>query len=358
VNHGPRLHDPTARAAIEQVDVLGLALNQLEPLEARYLVAHVAYQVPISVLVRAYIETRAHPLPDYDYLRCVRSIIMIARRRVRDFLAKTGLDESSEDIFWKTSPTVRTIAAQCGITELQPCAHCGRCEISVVTPTGRPREYCSNSCRQAAYRIRRSNSRSSAKTDFDQAHGLIPCFAGVEKRIPLKARIGLIELVDLGVVSIERVTLKDDFIRDRLIRRLVDLQWHSSSPLRRSAYAIVAAWERQGIDLYSAEVHNLDFDRASTQYRIRYRASFDCRYLRHMPYHFEQHGVEWMEIPRPSRSGKLIALRIRVKDQSRLYPRFWAPKEYFGWRWSPPTSSSQSVELNSSHGTVSSTVEG
>jgi hypothetical protein len=157
--------DPTANAAIRSGDddVLGFALDELDEIDAVFIVLRDSFEVPIAGLVRFLKASSKNVIPNYDYLGHVRSMLAGAREQLSRAIAKSGLVR--EDLDWQSSRAVRDIGARHGVNLLRPCGHCLQQKISVGGSMGRPREYCSNSCRQAAYRRRQADTVGEAALD-------------------------------------------------------------------------------------------------------------------------------------------------------------------------------------------------
>ncbi|GAA4660266.1 hypothetical protein [Amycolatopsis dongchuanensis] len=303
------LWDPTARAAIQHgdQDVLGLALAKLKKTEAELVVLRYGFSVPVAVLVRMY-RGPTGGIPDYDYLGHVHGLLAGAVDGLAEYLREGDL--APEDLDWQSSAAVRNIGARFRVDQLLPCAHCRQRKISVINPRGRPREYCSAACKQAAYRERRSNPSAVAAASNDPEHGRIPCFAGMERRIPVDVRFNLIELQQRGAISIDRLTLQDDPSLEACVDDLCWRRWSPGSPLRRAARAALSHLVRRGVTPDQVWLHGSAWPDGTS-----HSIGLECRYIRDMPWYFnERGGTEWLEIPRPSRNAPLLALHIRPTD--------------------------------------------
>ncbi|MFK0250494.1 hypothetical protein ACIQUM_37855 [Amycolatopsis azurea] len=310
--------DPTARAAIHSGDgdVLGSALAELAGNDADIIVLREAFEVPMTVIVRLYKATRRRLLPDFDYLGHVHGIMETARRRVREFLAQEGF--TTEDLDWHSSPIVRDIGARYRVHHLVACLHCDHSRIPILSRTGRPREYCSAACRQAAYRRRRADPAAVAASLDAPDAGFLPCFTGLERRIPSDSRFELVALEKSGAIDIERITIDaaDDakferHIEDHLWRR----RWSAESPFRHTARAALAHLCTRGVNLDEVFLHGEDLHSRVTPHAV----GFGCRYLPDMPRLFlEFGGTEWLEFPRVSKAQVLPCLLIRALDHDKL----------------------------------------
>ncbi|MFE5566107.1 hypothetical protein ACFQ68_14070 [Amycolatopsis japonica] len=310
--------DPTAMAAIHSGDgdVLGAALAQLEGNDADIIVLREAFEVPMTVIIRLYKATRQRVLPDFDYLGHVHGIMAGTRLQVRDFLAQQGF--TADDLDWHSSPTVRDIGARYRVHHRVPCLHCGHSRIPILTRTGRPREYCSNACRQAAYRGRRANPADVAATMDNPGAGLRPCFAGFERRIPADSRFELIALEKSGAISMERITIdaaSDARFESHIEEHLWWRRWSDGSPFLHAARAALAHLRTRGVDLDEVFLHGKDLCSQVTPYAV----GFACRYLPVMRRVFVKFGgTEWIEFPRVSKGAALPCLRIRALDHVKL----------------------------------------
>ncbi|GLW93992.1 hypothetical protein [Actinokineospora globicatena] len=307
--------DPTARAAIHSGDndVLGSALMQLDGYVADFIVLQVGFKVHMTNLVRLFIGSRARRLHGYDYLRHVRGSLAFGHRQLREFLHDHGF--TPEDLDWHSSRAVREIGARYGVDHLRACGHCHQLKIPVLRPRGRPREYCSSPCRQAAYRRRQSDPAAVAAARDDPNRAMVPCFAGIERSIPIKHRFELIELERTGAIQMEQVALEEGDSANPPIEALLARRWSSTSPLIRAARAGLAYLLQCGADLDRVFLHGQDTREQMTPHSV----GFNCRYLRAMRRVFAEFGgVEWLEIPRPSRNGRLVGLRIQALDRDQL----------------------------------------
>ncbi|MGW7536672.1 hypothetical protein [Amycolatopsis sp. NPDC054798] len=312
--------DPTAKAAIHSSDndPLGSALAQMKAYVADFVVLRDAFEVPVTILVRLFKARVARVLPDYDYLGRMHGILRSGRRQLRQLLQENGI--SNEELDWHSSPAVRKIGSRHGVDGVLICQHCRQPKIPVLgKPTGRPREYCSSSCRQAAYRERRANPATVTARLNDPKHGMAPCFAGIERRIPIEVRFGLIELTRSKTIRMEQILL-NDVAASLEAERYIARRWHNTSPLLRAARAGLAYTERCGADLREIFLHGRDIREQMTPYSV----CFDGRYLRAMPRIFTEFGcTEWIEIPRPSLTGRLVALKINLLNRDRLASFRW-----------------------------------
>lgn len=144
---------------------------------------------------------------------------------------------------------------------------------------------------------------------------MIPCFEGLEDHLPLFVRESFIELVNDGTISIEQITLPDVEIDDPEIHSQINWRWKEGSPLKRAAHAVLGHLESRGVDLHAVHLHGEDLDETATPYY----AAFQLRYVRALPWCFTEHGgIEWIEVPKPTRSKPTIALRVQLLDRDKM----------------------------------------
>jgi hypothetical protein len=306
VSRRVRQQDPTAQAAINSPhdDPIGVALGELEPRDAIFLVAHTAFQIPIAILVRALKRVTALPITEQDLTGCVNDILARGADQLR-----AALDESIGDLAdlnWATSPKVQQIGRDIGLTNLEPCRYCGREAIALVQPVGRYRQYCSNSCRQAAYRRRRSDLAEVKEILSD-----VPMSPEGVVRIPPVGPLNLIFLLDAGAVGIRRVRLKDRKITNEKVADAIEQRWDRESPRRRCAHAALSYLEDEGVDIDTVHLHGINADHRAAGHYI----GFEFDLIDTALFLFQAHpDMEWLEIPDPSHEGVMWALRIRITN--------------------------------------------
>jgi len=147
---------------------------------------------------------------------------------------------------------------------------------------------------------------------------MLPCFEGLDDHIPLFVRESFKELVDRGIVSVEQLVLSDVEVDDIEVRWHVEHRWKAGSSLRRAAYSVLGYLESKGIDLHAVHLHGEDVDKKSTAHY----AGFQLRYISALPWCFAEHGgIEWIEVPHPTRSGAVTALQIQLLDRDQMKRR-------------------------------------
>jgi hypothetical protein len=141
---------------------------------------------------------------------------------------------------------------------------------------------------------------------------MIPEFEGLDRWLPLYTRESLIAMVDAGALRVERLTLEDAPMTTPLMEEVRRRRrWDRSSPLFRAAKAVIAYWERRGIDPGTAHLHGKDIRDQDTPYF----AGFDCRYLQSMPRCLTTFGgLEWLEVVHPTKTLPLHSLRLVPLD--------------------------------------------
>ncbi|MFC4951025.1 nucleotidyltransferase domain-containing protein [Pseudonocardia sp. GCM10023141] len=145
-------------------------------------------------------------------------------------------------------------------------------------------------------------------------------------RIPRHLRQDLVTLVDGGAIDVTAVVLAAHVPTATWFDELIDDRWSPTSPLRRTALAVLAHWEERGVDLTGVHLHgkDLDVDSPSTPYF----AGFGLRYFPALRRCFtDNDGEEWIEVVSPSLRGPVQALVVRQG------PRFAT------FDWSVPSSS-------------------
>jgi len=146
-------------------------------------------------------------------------------------------------------------------------------------------------------------------------HAMLPQFEGTEAWLPRYTREYLVEAIDEGALSVERLVLPDSDLNDPLATRHVNERWNETSPLFRAARAVFAYLLDRGIDPAQVHLHGRDVRDPVTPYF----AGFSLRYLRAMPRCLTAHGgKEWIEVVHPTKRSELLALRIVPISTERL----------------------------------------
>lgn len=150
---------------------------------------------------------------------------------------------------------------------------------------------------------------------------MLPQFEGLDRWIPLAFREAMSGAVSNGAVTIERCVLEDGTISNARALDHVSYRWRPTSPLYRAATAVVADWERRGIDPCQGNLHGRDIrDRDAP-----YFAGFGLRYFANVPVCLTEFGgVEWLEIVRPTQASPLHALRISPRDRTLFKRVTWS----------------------------------
>ena len=154
----PLFRDPTTRYVGR--DELGSVLAGLDPELVEILSAYLHGVAP-SRLAR-----RMNTAVDYG----VHMLILHALKAIRE---SPGSESLREELLAEHGPrysrTLRAVARRMEIDGAPRCRHCAT-PLVTASATGRPRQYCGNACRQAAYRERRRDRTSGS----GRRHGLTP----------------------------------------------------------------------------------------------------------------------------------------------------------------------------------------
>jgi hypothetical protein len=144
---------------------------------------------------------------------------------------------------------------------------------------------------------------------------MLPCFEGLENDVPLFVRQAFEALTFDGTLSVEQITLTDGEVDDPEIRRYINSRWKDGSPLRRAAHAILNYLDSRGVDIHAVHLHGKDIDKQTTPYYV----AFQFRYIRALPWCFTEYdGIEWIEVPKPTRSKPIRALQIKLLDRDKM----------------------------------------
>jgi hypothetical protein len=119
-----------------------------------------------------------------------------------------------------------------------------------------------------------------------------------------------------GAISLQRIELPDAESGDAHARAVIERRWGETSVLRRAGHAALAYLEHRGVSAANVHLHGHDLvTDADTPYFIGFQwryADLVHRCLTHWG------GMQWIEIPHPTRSGPLSAVRIDVADRDAL----------------------------------------
>jgi len=150
---------------------------------------------------------------------------------------------------------------------------------------------------------------------------MLPQFEELDRWIPLAFREALIGAVSSGAITLEHVVLADGVTTSPLVREHISDRWRPTSPLYRAASAVIADWERRGIDPCHGHLHGSDIQDRDTPYF----AGFGLRYFRAIPRCLTEFGGrEWIEVIHPTRTKPLDALCILPRDQRHLERVSWS----------------------------------
>jgi hypothetical protein len=159
--------------------------------------------------------------------------------------------------------------------------------------------------------------RSAGRAPRD---AMLPQFEGLDEWIPRPYREALCDAVSSEAITLERVLLANREVASRPAREHLASRWMPSSPLYRAACAVIADWERRGIDPCQGHLHGLDVRDTHTPYF----AGFGWRYFRSIPACLTEFGgLEWLEVVRPTRTQPLHSLRILPGNREILARAGW-----------------------------------
>ena len=146
-------------------------------------------------------------------------------------------------------------------------------------------------------------------------HSMLPAFEGLERWLARPVRELLVGLVESGTITITQVELADAEVHDPHARTILQRRWRPDSPLRRAATAALAYLEARGVSLLAVHLQGRDIEQSDTPYFV----GLGWRHIRSMPWCLaEWKGEEWLEVPRPTKTQALLALRITVADRDAL----------------------------------------
>lgn len=144
---------------------------------------------------------------------------------------------------------------------------------------------------------------------------MLPAFEGLERWLARPVRELLVGLVAAGAITITQVELADGEVRDAHAQTILQRRWRPDSPQRRAASAALAYLEARGVSLRVVHLQGRDIEQGDTPYFV----GLGCRHIRSMPWCLaEWKGEEWLEVPRPTKTQPLLALRITVADRDAL----------------------------------------
>lgn len=139
----------------------------------------------------------------------------------------------------------------------------------------------------------------------------LPVFTDADKWMPVKARILLKKGVEVGALAINRIDLPDAAVLHPFAAAEVDGRWKPGRPIHRAAQAVLAHYERQGVDPCTVRLHGQMIGAKPS----RHSAGFKCMTVWQLPCWFaESGGLEHIEIPYLTMKQPLHALRIDRKS--------------------------------------------
>jgi hypothetical protein len=146
--------------------------------------------------------------------------------------------------------------------------------------------------------------------------GMLPAFEGIDRHVPRPVREMLSAWATQSAVTVERVDLPAREAKGEIAREAIERRWGAASVLRRAGHAALAHLEQQRIPAEQVHLHGHDLVvNSDTPYFV----GFQWRYANAIHQCLTHWGgVQWLEIPHPTSSGPLVALRIDVIDRDAL----------------------------------------
>jgi hypothetical protein len=136
---------------------------------------------------------------------------------------------------------------------------------------------------------------------------MLPQFDRLDRWIPRAYRERLVNAVDAGAISLQRLELPDAPLENPVARQCLEQRWRPTSPLHRAGRAVLGHFQQRGVDLSQVHLHGRDIGGPETPYF----AGFLMRYFRSIPACLtDYHGIEWIEVVHPTRTLSNSALRI------------------------------------------------
>jgi hypothetical protein len=136
---------------------------------------------------------------------------------------------------------------------------------------------------------------------------MLPQFDGLDRWIPRAYRERLVNAIDAGAISMQRLELPDAPLEDPIAQEHLEQRWRPTSPLYRAGRAVLAHFQQRGVDSSQVHLHGRDVGGPETPYF----AGFQMRYIRSIPACLtEYRGIEWIEVVHPTRTLSPSALRI------------------------------------------------
>ena len=146
----------------------------------------------------------------------------------------------------------------------------------------------------------------------DEMH---PAFEGIDRWVPLPVRSLLAIWESSGTVSLQQIDLPDTPVQDPLAADSIDERWVATNPLRRAANNASAYLETQSVSLRAVHLHGRDIANEITPHFI----GLGWRYIDDIHYCLtECDGIQWLEVPRPTRRQPLQGIVITVADRDAL----------------------------------------
>ena len=146
----------------------------------------------------------------------------------------------------------------------------------------------------------------------DEMH---PAFEGIDRWVPLPVRSLLATWESSGAVTLQQIDLPDTPVQDPLAADSIDQRWVATSPLRRAANNASAYLETQSVSLRAVHLHGRDIANEITPHFI----GLGWHYIDDIHHCLtECDGIQWLEVPRPTRRQLLQGIMITVVDRDAL----------------------------------------
>lgn len=143
---------------------------------------------------------------------------------------------------------------------------------------------------------------------------MVEQFDGLDRWIPRPVRGELVRLLRAGAIDLHRLELPDAHPQDPEALRALE-RWSDTSPLRRSAAAVLSHLESCGRDVTAVNLHGAPVGPRHDEAPSSTRVSFGWRYFDQLTWHLKQER-DWIEVIRPTRTQPLHALHIVLRDRA------------------------------------------
>jgi hypothetical protein len=152
----------------------------------------------------------------------------------------------------------------------------------------------------------------AGRASRDEMH---PAFDGIDRWVPRPVRQLLATWENGGAVTLHQVDLPDTPVHDMLATDIIDARWVAASPLRRAANNASAYLETHGVNLRAVHLHGHDIAEELTPHFI----GIGWRHIDAVHHCLtECDGIQWLEVPHPTRRQPLRGITITVVDRAAL----------------------------------------